>query len=149
MGSEGRGIRSERSGRECFQDRGVHCELGGGPIERWGAIEGSEKRGHQVRALGVLEYHTSAGDFKGLLSLCPWPSVCSLCDTESNIRHVSFLSALPLHKAIDNQKLSLDWREDPAVPLAPGNPDVHTAGKKLILKNPIVCNKMQFSPESN
>lgn len=100
-------------------------------------------------SLRVLEHHTSAGDFKGLLSLCPWPSVCSLCDTESNIRHVSFLSALPLHKAIDNQKLSLDWWEDPAVPLAPGNPDVHTAGKKLILKNPIVCNKMQFSPESN
>lgn len=115
----------------------------------------------------MLEYHTSAGDFKGLLLLCPWPSmyllcpcpsvcslcpcpsVCLLCNTESNTRHVSFLSALPLHKAIDNQKLSLDWREDPAVPLAPGNPDVHTAGKKLILKNPIVCNKMQFSPESN
>lgn len=72
-----------------------------------------------------------------------------LCDAKSNIRQVSICSTSYTKHISNLQKPYLGCKEALAVALAPGNPDVHTAVKKLILKNPIVCNKMQFSPESN
>lgn len=43
----------------------------------------------------------------------------------------------------------LGLEEALALPMADGNPDVLPAGKELIFKNPIVCNEIQFSLESN
>lgn len=49
------GLDQRRMGRERFQGRGVHHELGGGPLE------GGEKRGRQVRALQSWNATLSSG----------------------------------------------------------------------------------------
>lgn len=108
-------------------------------------MESSENRGSKAWAFEGWSAVLSSDWY----CLLPRLSVKPLCEAKPNIRQDSICSA-SYTKHINNlQKLYLGWKKALEVPLAPGNPDVHTAGKKLILKNPIVCNKMQFSPESN